>query len=55
MTECTQKTLALRDRRLEEARKALLDFERRENEFLKKDRQERAAELRLPMKRVKIH
>ncbi|MET4520180.1 hypothetical protein [Bradyrhizobium sp. I1.7.5] len=55
MTERTQMTLALRDRLLEEARKELLDFERRENEFRKRDRQERAAELRLPVEEIKIH
>ncbi|MET3969116.1 hypothetical protein [Bradyrhizobium sp. S3.5.5] len=52
MTERTQMTLVLRDRLLEEARKELLDFERRENEFRKKDREERAAELRLPLNNI---
>ena len=41
-----------RDRLLEAARKELAEFERKEIEFRKQDRAERAAELRLP---VKIH
>jgi hypothetical protein len=38
-----------RDRRLMAVQKELLDFERKEREFRKKDRQERADELRLPL------
>jgi hypothetical protein len=45
MTERIQRT----PDRLEAARKELSEFERRENEFRKKDREERAAELRLPL------
>ena len=41
-----------RDRLLEAAQKELAEFERKEIEFRKQDRAERAAELRLP---VKIH
>jgi hypothetical protein len=44
-----------RDRLLEEIRKELVAFERRENEFRKRDREERAAELRLPLDRIKVH
>lgn len=47
MTERTQ-IMTPRARLLEAARKELVDFEQRENEFRKKDREERAAELRLP-------
>jgi hypothetical protein len=39
-----------RDRLLEAVRKELVEFERRENEFRRKDREERAAELRLAKK-----
>ena len=54
MTEHIQLSLERRDRLLEAARKELADFERRENEFRKKDREERAAELRLPLDRIKV-
>lgn len=43
-----------RDRILEAARKELVEFERRESEFRKKDREERAAELRLPLE-INVH
>jgi hypothetical protein len=46
--------LERRDRILEVAQKELAKFERRENEFRKKDREERAAELRLPVE-IKAH
>lgn len=49
MPERTRRTLVVRDRLLEEARKELLEFEHRENEFRKKDREELATELRLPV------
>jgi hypothetical protein len=49
MTEHTQLTLYRQDRLLKVARKELAEFERRENEFREKDREERAAELRLPL------
>ena len=48
MTERTQ-AISSRDRLLKAVRKELVDFERRENEFRKQDREERAAELRLPV------
>jgi hypothetical protein len=37
------------------AAKEMLDFERREIEFRKKERKERAAELRLPIERQEFH
>lgn len=40
---------------LEAARKEMVKFERKENEFRKKDREERAAELRLPLNEINIH
>ena len=55
MTERAQLGIPPRDRLLEAARKELVEFERREIEFRKKDRQERAAELRLPLDEIKIH
>lgn len=44
-----------RDRVLEAARKELVKFERRESEFRRKDREERAAELRLPLEEMNVH
>jgi hypothetical protein len=55
MSEPNQLGTAPRDRLLEAARKELVDFERRETEFRKKDRKERAAELRHPLDEIKIH
>ncbi|MCP3466572.1 MULTISPECIES: hypothetical protein [unclassified Bradyrhizobium] len=55
MSQRTQPGTAPRDRILEAARRELTEFERREIEFRKKDREERAAELRLPLKEIKVH
>ncbi|WFU37310.1 hypothetical protein QA640_22725 [Bradyrhizobium sp. CB82] len=55
MTERTQLAMPPRDRLLEEARKELVEFERREIEFRKKCREERAAELRLPLEKIRVH
>ena len=52
MTEGIQRSMATRDRLLEVARKELIEFEWRENAFRKKDREERAAELRLPLEKI---
>lgn len=54
MMEHTQLPLEQRDRLLEAARKELAGFERRESEFRKKDREERAAELRLPLDNINV-
>jgi hypothetical protein len=54
MAERTQ-AISSRDRLLETVRKELVEFERRENEFRKQDREERAAELRLPLEEIKLH
>lgn len=51
----TQLTLTPRDRFLQAAEKEMIDFERREIEFRKMERQERAAKLRLPIEEPKIH
>jgi hypothetical protein len=48
MTGHTQLVVTPRDRFLEAAQKELAAFERREREFSKKERQERAAELQIP-------
>ena len=55
MMEGDPSGIAPRDRLLEAARKELVDFERRENEFRKMDRDGRAAELRLPLEEIKVH
>ena len=51
MTAHTQLAITPRDRFLREAEKEMIHFERREIEFRKKERDERAAELRLPLER----
>jgi hypothetical protein len=48
MTEHTQLAVTSRDRFLEAAQKELIAFERRERDFIKKEKQERAAELLIP-------
>ncbi|GLR91228.1 hypothetical protein [Bradyrhizobium iriomotense] len=55
MTERDQLGMTPRDLILEAVRKELVEFERREIEFRKKDREERATELRLPLQEIKIH
>ena len=44
-----------RDRFLEAAQKELVAFERREREFSRKERQERAAELQIPADKIELH
>jgi len=51
----TQLATMPRDRFLEAAKKEMFDFEWREIEFRKKERDERAAELRLPIEKQEIH
>jgi len=48
MMEHTQMAASARDRFLQAAQKELAAFERREREFIKADRKERAAELQIP-------
>ena len=48
MTKHAELAVTPRDRFLEAAQKELIEFERREREFSKKDRKERAAELSIP-------
>ena len=52
MTEHTQLATTTRDRFLQAAEKELIAFERREREFLRKDREERAAKLQFPLDRI---
>jgi hypothetical protein len=51
----TQLAITPRDRFLQAAEKEMIDFQRREIAFRRKDRQERAAELRLPIEKHEIH
>jgi hypothetical protein len=55
MTGHTQLAIAPRDRFLDAAQKELIAFERREREFSKKEKQERAAELQIPLERIEFH
>jgi hypothetical protein len=55
MTENTQHDAIRRNHLLEAAHEEMIKFERKENEFRKKDRQERAAELRLPLDAINVH
>ncbi|MFB9264631.1 hypothetical protein ACFFWD_15880 [Bradyrhizobium erythrophlei] len=54
MTERVQLGTAPRERLFEVARKELAKFELQESEFRKRDREERAAELRLPLDKIKV-
>ncbi|SFM52013.1 hypothetical protein SAMN05216573_102259 [Bradyrhizobium sp. Rc3b] len=55
MTDNTQYDDAKRNRLLEAAQQEMIKFERKENEFRKRDRAERAAELQLPLVKLNIH
>ncbi|WP_426608965.1 hypothetical protein [Bradyrhizobium sp. McL0616] len=55
MTERTQQNADGRNRMLDAALKELARFERLESEFRKRDREERAAELRLPLDNLNVH
>jgi len=55
MAEDTQHDVNRRNLLLEAAREEMVKFERRENEFRRKDREERAAELRLPLGEIQVH
>jgi hypothetical protein len=55
MTGHTQLAITPRDRFLEAAQKELAAFERREREFSKKERQERASELQIPTNKAELH
>ncbi|WFU75879.1 MULTISPECIES: hypothetical protein [unclassified Bradyrhizobium] len=55
MTEDTHHDATRRNHFLAAALEEMAKFERKENEFRKKDREERAAELRLPLHEIKVH
>jgi hypothetical protein len=55
MTRHTQLAVTPRDRFLEAALQELVAFEQREREFSRKERQERAAQLNIPMERVGLN
>jgi hypothetical protein len=55
MTGHTQLAVTPRDRFLQAALKEMIECERREIEFRKKEREERAAELHLPIERSDAH
>ena len=55
MTENTQHDAARRNSLLETALEEMRKFERQESEFRKKDRAERAADLRLPLDEIQVH
>jgi len=55
MSEDTHNDAARRNDLLETAQEEMLKFERKENEFRRKDREERAAELHLPLNAIKVH
>lgn len=54
MTESSQLLVGRRNRLLEMAQQELARFERKESEFRKKDRAERAAELQLPLNKITV-
>jgi hypothetical protein len=55
MTNNTHHDTSRRNPLLEAAQEEMRKFERKENEFRKKDREERAAELHLPLDAIKVH
>ena len=55
MTEKAHHDAARRNHQLEAALEEMIKVERRENEFRKRDREERAAELKLPLDAIKVH
>lgn len=55
MMEHTQSEARRRNHLLEAVAKELAKFERTEIEFRRKDREERAAELHLPLDAIKLH
>ncbi|WP_284268579.1 hypothetical protein [Bradyrhizobium iriomotense] len=55
MMASTQQKPDKRDRFLEAAMNEMIKFERKESEFRRKDREERAAELRLPLDKLDVH
>jgi hypothetical protein len=54
MTGHTQLAVTPRDRYLQAAQREMTEFELREREFLRRERQERAAELQLPVQEIEF-
>jgi len=55
MTEDTHLDSGKRNSFLAAAQEEMMKFERKENEFCRKDREERAAELHLPLGKINVH
>jgi hypothetical protein len=55
MTDNTHQAASSRKSLREAALEEMAKFERKENEFRKKDRAERAADLRLPLDEIQVH
>ncbi|MDT4742034.1 MULTISPECIES: hypothetical protein [unclassified Bradyrhizobium] len=55
MTDNEHRETSRRKPLLQAAQEEMTKFERKENEFRKKDRNERASELRLPLNEIKVH
>ena len=55
MTEHTHNDAIRRNSLREAALEEMAKFERRESEFRRKDRAERAADLRLPLDEIQVH
>jgi hypothetical protein len=55
MTEDTHRDALRRNSVLQAALEEMAKFERQESEFRKKDRAERAADLRLPLDEIQVH
>jgi hypothetical protein len=55
MTESTQQQADRRNRLLQAATQEMIKFEQKENEFRRRDGEERAAELRLPLDKINLH
>jgi hypothetical protein len=55
MTDNEHRETSRRKPLLQAAQEEMTKFERKENEFRKKDRDERASELRLPLNEIKVH
>ncbi|WP_298241299.1 hypothetical protein [uncultured Bradyrhizobium sp.] len=55
MTDNEQRETIRRNPLLEAAHDEMIKFERKENEFRRKDRLERASELHLPLDEIKLH
>ena len=55
MTKHAQPPMTKYDQFLQQAQQEMITFEQRESEFRKQDREERAAQLHLPIPRNELH